>query len=267
MRLRIGIGMARMSTLCHKRSSHASYMIYVNALVLPERRPRHQPKEWRLRRNRSSGSAFWKKRQDLMYSFFFSPAQLNRVTAVNRRILGDHRAEEARDARSNKRSHGKTEHRGAKLSMISEVATILDENERDHGDRDRREPGDVLLPLHPQRVPADGGGTRHQQPLRKHRKVDCSRRGCRAVPRVDDVSSDQHSGPCKHNHRDQVKLQEALLARCEFGWSRCGGEAIQLHQRTGACQQIECTKSHAVYQRPKSAYRNFHLLSPLADQP
>src|ERR1035441_6700271 len=33
MRLRIGIGMARMSTLCHKRSSHASYMIYVNALV------------------------------------------------------------------------------------------------------------------------------------------------------------------------------------------------------------------------------------------
>jgi hypothetical protein len=32
MRLRIGIGMARMSTLCHKRSSHASYMIYVNAL-------------------------------------------------------------------------------------------------------------------------------------------------------------------------------------------------------------------------------------------
>src|ERR1035438_3654464 len=33
MRLRIGIGMARMSTLCHKRSSHASYMIYVNALM------------------------------------------------------------------------------------------------------------------------------------------------------------------------------------------------------------------------------------------
>ena len=34
MRLRIGIGMARMSTLCHKRSSLASYSIYVNALAL-----------------------------------------------------------------------------------------------------------------------------------------------------------------------------------------------------------------------------------------
>src|ERR1035438_3994639 len=39
MRLRIGIGMARMSTLCHKRSSHASYMIYVNALRCREMFP------------------------------------------------------------------------------------------------------------------------------------------------------------------------------------------------------------------------------------
>jgi hypothetical protein len=33
MRLRIGIGMARMSTLCHKSLSLASYIIYGNALV------------------------------------------------------------------------------------------------------------------------------------------------------------------------------------------------------------------------------------------
>jgi len=33
MRLRIGIGMARMSTLCHKRVFLASYIIYGNALV------------------------------------------------------------------------------------------------------------------------------------------------------------------------------------------------------------------------------------------
>ena len=40
------------------------------------------------------------------------------MTAVNRRVLGDHRAEEARDARGKKRSHGNTEYRGAKFSMI-----------------------------------------------------------------------------------------------------------------------------------------------------
>jgi hypothetical protein len=33
MRLRIGIGMARMSTLCHKSLSLASYIIYGNALA------------------------------------------------------------------------------------------------------------------------------------------------------------------------------------------------------------------------------------------
>jgi hypothetical protein len=33
MRLRIGIGMARMSTLCHKIPSFTSYIIYGNALV------------------------------------------------------------------------------------------------------------------------------------------------------------------------------------------------------------------------------------------
>jgi hypothetical protein len=33
MRLRIGIGMARMSTLCHKSRQFASYIIYGNALV------------------------------------------------------------------------------------------------------------------------------------------------------------------------------------------------------------------------------------------
>ena len=32
MRLRIGIGMARMSILCHRRSSSASFIIYGNAL-------------------------------------------------------------------------------------------------------------------------------------------------------------------------------------------------------------------------------------------
>jgi hypothetical protein len=33
MRLRIGIGMARMSTLCHKSPLYASYIIYGNALA------------------------------------------------------------------------------------------------------------------------------------------------------------------------------------------------------------------------------------------
>jgi hypothetical protein len=33
MRLRIGIGMARMSILCHKNSPLASYIIYGNALA------------------------------------------------------------------------------------------------------------------------------------------------------------------------------------------------------------------------------------------
>jgi hypothetical protein len=33
MRLRIGIGMARMSTLCHKSPLSASYIIYGNAVV------------------------------------------------------------------------------------------------------------------------------------------------------------------------------------------------------------------------------------------
>jgi hypothetical protein len=36
MRLRIGIGMARMSTLCHKSLSLASYIIYGNALAVIE---------------------------------------------------------------------------------------------------------------------------------------------------------------------------------------------------------------------------------------
>jgi len=34
MRLRIGIGMARMSTLCHKSPLYASYIIYGNALAI-----------------------------------------------------------------------------------------------------------------------------------------------------------------------------------------------------------------------------------------
>ena len=85
--------------------------------------------------------------------FIFVPlvpmAELNRVAALNWRVLIDHCAEESSDSSSNERSHDETKHRGAKLWMVFEVATVLDEDERNHGDRDRSEPRDVLLPLHP----------------------------------------------------------------------------------------------------------------------
>jgi Tol biopolymer transport system component len=57
MRLRIGIGMARMSILCHKNSPLASYIIYGNALVWPAN---DRIVFVRANRQRLKGSNLWK---------------------------------------------------------------------------------------------------------------------------------------------------------------------------------------------------------------
>src|ERR1017187_6416211 len=112
-------------------------------------------------------------------------------------------------------------------------------------------------------MPVDGCGSGHEQSLRKQREINAPGWGNGTIPRIDDVSSCEHSEPCEYNHCDQVDLQESLTVRFSFRRLRRMGEEIKLHQRTRTGQQIECAKSHAVYQSPKATYRNFHLLCPL----
>jgi hypothetical protein len=133
--------------------------------------------------------------------------------------------------------------------------------ERDHSDRDGSEPGNALLPLHPKRVPTDCGRAGHQQALRKHREIDRSRRRRRAIPGINCISPTEHSGPCEHNHRNQVNAPEALLAGRGSGCSGRGGELIQPYERAGTCQQVKPTESHAMNQCPEGARCDFHLPS------
>jgi len=89
------------------------------------------------------------RRDSLKHSFFFPLAQLNRVppwTGAYLLIIAPKKP--AIPAATNE-ARVKQKHRSAKLPMILEVAAILDEDEHDHGDRDRSKPGDVLFPLLP----------------------------------------------------------------------------------------------------------------------
>src|SRR5215207_2828557 len=70
--------------------------------------------------------------------------------------LGDEGTKRARHGGEHERQH-KQDHRGAPHPLVADqVGAVVHDDEGDHGGQDRADPGDVLLPLHAELVPALG---------------------------------------------------------------------------------------------------------------
>ena len=54
------------------------------------------------------------------------------------------------------RHKNKNQHRRAQWRIIAEAPSVMQKDRRGHRDRDGCKPGDVLFPLHADRMPADG---------------------------------------------------------------------------------------------------------------
>src|SRR5665213_4381183 len=86
--------------------------------------------------------------------------------AANRRILVEHRSENARDRGGEERKAGQGRHRVPQPPEVRQALLISHEYVRHGGQGDRCEPGDVFLPFHPDVVPSGRGRVRQEKSLR-----------------------------------------------------------------------------------------------------
>ncbi len=142
--------------------------------------------------------------------------------------------------------------------MIAKVAAVVAEDYSGHGDGDGREPGDVLLPLHADGMPAAGGRARHEQALRKCGETCGARRRDGPVPGVDDVSAREHCEPREHRHHGEVDAEEFLVLEFNCWLERGAVAAIQLDERAGAGEEIERAEAHSMNECEETARGEFH---------
>src|SRR6266508_334472 len=94
---------------------------------------------------------------------------MTRLLSVNRRGLRDQRAEEAGDRRRRECPDEEDEDDHPQPLVRDEIAAVVEDEEGGRRREHRRDPGDVLLPLHPELVPVArlARGVREQEVLRR----------------------------------------------------------------------------------------------------
>src|SRR6266508_3301749 len=166
-------------------------------------------------------------------------------------------AEDAGHAGRGERDHEESEGRSAQAVLARELRAVVDDDEGDGRRDDRREPGDVLLPLHAEGVPLGLGGIREEQRAR-------AGRGGRAVPGVHDprAGEDREPGDDRHEPRADPEAGEPLL---DAGHGdQVGPEAVEAGEAAGEREQEQRSEDHPVDDRPGLPLAELHGFSFLS---